>query len=171
VVYERIASRLMTMTDEVWMRHANPLSGWTRLWTFPVLFVAIWSYVWIGWWALVPGGVLAAWTWLNPRIFTRVQSDAAWVTRGVFGERIFLRRKQTPIPAHHERVAHVLTALSAVALVGAIVGFVWQDFWLALGGWVLAAVFKIWFVDRMAWLYADMRDATAEYRGWREGRG
>lgn len=25
---------------------------------------------------------------------------------------------------------------------------------------------KLWFVDRMAWLYADMRDATPEFRAW-----
>jgi hypothetical protein len=25
---------------------------------------------------------------------------------------------------------------------------------------------KLWFVDRMVWLYEDMKDATPEYRSW-----
>ncbi|MEM6467372.1 MAG: DUF6653 family protein, partial [Pseudomonadota bacterium] len=37
------SERLMSMSDEVWERHANPLSGWSRM-TIPPLFVAaVWS--------------------------------------------------------------------------------------------------------------------------------
>ena len=42
------------MSDDSWMRHANPWSVWTRYAAFPVLIAAIWSRVWIGWWALLP---------------------------------------------------------------------------------------------------------------------
>ena len=49
MAYDRIVAKLMAMSDEVWMRHANPWSGWTRIAVFPLWFLAIWSRVWIGW--------------------------------------------------------------------------------------------------------------------------
>ncbi len=169
MAYDRVASWLMSMSDTVWMRHANPWSAWTRVATFPFVFLAVWSYVWIGWWALAPIAATALWTWLNPRIFSPVKNDRAWATKGVFGERIWMNRSATPIPQRHARAAHVLTGLAALALIPSIIGFVRQDFWQAAGGWTLAAVFKIWFVDRMVWLYEDMRDATPDYQSWRTG--
>jgi hypothetical protein len=47
----RSLERLMAMDDRVWRRHANPWSGWTRVTVLPLLVLAIWSRVWIGWWA------------------------------------------------------------------------------------------------------------------------
>jgi hypothetical protein len=49
----RSLERLMAMDDGVWRRHANPWSGWTRVTVLPILVLAIWSRVWIGWWALL----------------------------------------------------------------------------------------------------------------------
>jgi hypothetical protein len=48
--------RLMSMDDRVWRRHANPWSGWTRVTALPLLVLAIWSRVWIGWWAVLAVG-------------------------------------------------------------------------------------------------------------------
>ena len=42
--YGAPAARLMAMDDRVWMRHANPWSGYTRIATAPFLFIAIWSH-------------------------------------------------------------------------------------------------------------------------------
>lgn len=39
---QKIAS-LFRMTDEVWARHANPWSVWTRYLALPVLIFSIWS--------------------------------------------------------------------------------------------------------------------------------
>jgi len=138
MAYDRIAARLMSMSDEVWMRHANPWSGWTRVAISPLWFLAIWSWVWIGWWALVPVSVLAVCTWLNPRIFRPYTDDRPWITRGVLGERMFMNRTSVAIPQEHLRMAHILSALAGLSLAGAIVGFVTADFWLALGSWLLA---------------------------------
>jgi hypothetical protein len=49
----RSLERLMAMDDRVWRRHANPWSGWTRVTALPLLVLAIWSRVWIGWWAML----------------------------------------------------------------------------------------------------------------------
>lgn len=158
----KFAAALMTMSEEVWRRHANPWSGWTRVATFPFFFLAIWSWVWIGWWALVPVILLSIWTWLNPRVFPPYQSDRAWITRGVLGEQLFLSRKDVVIPGNHVRMANLLTTMAGLSMVGAIIGFVMQIFWLALGGWLLAITFKMWFVDRMVWIYETVKNESAE---------
>ena len=158
----KIAEKLMCMTDEVWTRHANPWSVWTRIAMFPFWFLAIWSWVWIGWWALAPVGILSAWTFLNPRVFKPYTDDSPWSTRGVLGERIFLNRKEIPIPSEHLIAAHILCILAGLSLIGAIIGFVTATFWLALGGWLLSVTFKIWFVDRMVWLYDLMSKSVTE---------
>jgi len=38
--------------------------------------------------------------------------------------------------------------------------------WPTLLGLALTFLGKLWFVDRMAWLYEEMKDATPEYRSW-----
>lgn len=159
-------ARLMAMNDRVWLRHANPWSVWTRVATAPVLFTALWSHVWIGWWAFVPVAACAFWLWLNPRVFPVPATRSNWASKGTFGERVFLNRKTVPIPRHHETAGLLLSALSGLALLTSVVGFVLRDFWLAGLAFHLSAVFKIWFVDRMVWLYDDMRDADPAYRAW-----
>lgn len=160
--YDKIASKLMSMSDEVWRRHANPWSGWTRILTFPLWFLAFWSWTWIGWWCLAPIIVLSAWTWLNPRIFKPFSDDRQWITRAVLGEQLFIHRKNDPISKHHVRAAHWLTLFSGISAVGAIVGFITKEFYLALGGWILCVTFKLWFCDRMAWIYENMSVKLAD---------
>lgn len=171
MTYDRMAARLMSMSDEVWVRHANPWSVWTRIAMFPFWFLAIWSWVWIGWWSLIPAGVLAVWTWLNPRVFRPYIDDRPWSTRGVLGERVLMNRNTVPIPEEHLRAAHILSVSAGVSMVGAIIGFVTASFWLALGGWLLTVTLKIWFVDRMVWLYDIMCKSIPEYQAWRTGPG
>ena len=57
------------MTDDVWARHANPWSVWTRYMALPLLIMAIWSRVWLGWGSLMPIAIVLLWIWLNPRVF------------------------------------------------------------------------------------------------------
>jgi hypothetical protein len=161
MAYDRIASRLMGMNEKVWASHANPLSGWTRLATAPLWFCALWSVHWIGWWSLIPIVPLCLWTWLNPRIFPQPVDDRAWMTRGVLGERIFCRRDECDIPAEHIRFAHILTFFAVISLISAVWGLLSGRFWPALGGWLLMITFKLWFIDRMAWLYHTMKDTGA----------
>jgi hypothetical protein len=160
------AARLMAMNDRVWMRHANPWSGYTRLATAPFLFLAIWSHVWIGWWALAPLAVLLLWIWLNPRVFPPPRDTDNWMSKGVFGERIWLNRREVPIPRRFERTADLLTSGAAVGVAIAAYGFTVADFWASLFGCTLAVVFKMWFVDRMVWLFEVMKAADPRYAGW-----
>lgn len=66
-------------------------SGWSRMSVLPLLALAIWSRIWIGWWSLLPIGVTIFWMWLNPRAFPIPQSTSNWMSKGVLGERVWLR--------------------------------------------------------------------------------
>ncbi len=160
--------KLMFMSDEVWQRHANPWSGWTRVLTFPFFILAFWSRIWLGIYFLIPVGMILLWTWLNPRIFPKPKSTNHWISKGVFGEKIFTDRKKekTEISHHHIVAANLTTVISLIGLPILIYGLVVLEIWPTLLGATIAILGKMWFVDRMAWLYEDMKDATPEYKRW-----
>jgi hypothetical protein len=70
------------MTDEAWQRHANLWSVWTRFAAIPLMILAIWSRVWLGWWSPVPIAAVIAWLWLNPRVFAPVETVCPRLARG-----------------------------------------------------------------------------------------
>lgn len=146
------------MDDVTWARHANPWSFWTRAPILVLLALAIWSRVWIGWWCLVPIGLLTVWTIANPRAFPPPDNLENWASQAVLGERYWLARKTTAIPAHHARSAMILSILSGLAIIPLAYGLWVYDPWASFAGAMLASVFKLWFCDRMAWLSADMAD-------------
>jgi len=155
------AERLMRMDDETWARHANPLSVWSRLSCLPLIVLAVWSRVWLGWWCLLPIALALGWTFINPRLFSPPISTDNWASQAVMGERIFLARKTSPIPAHHERWAHILTAVSVLGTVILIYGLWVIDFWIVFSGLAIAIGAKLWFCDRMVWLYQGVQRIDA----------
>lgn len=161
-------TRLMGMDDRVWARHMNPWSGYSRFTIFPLLTLALWSRVWMGWWSVLPVGLVLAWNWLNPRVFSPPRSLNAWVTRGVLGERVWLNRKNVPIPRHHAATAARLAWLSGLGLPFYAWGVATLQVWPTVFGMFVCVLFKVWFVDRMAWLWADMAGATDQYRAWQK---
>jgi hypothetical protein len=42
----KLASGSMSMSEEVWFRHANAWSGRTRFATYPLVILAFWSRAW-----------------------------------------------------------------------------------------------------------------------------
>lgn len=158
--------RMMGMTDEVWERHANPWSVWSRVIVLPLLTLAIWSRVWIGWWAILPVILLIVWIWINPRIFRKPKSTDHWSSKGVLGERIWLKRQTTPIPRHHDRAARILSYIPMAGLVPYVHGLIVLSPWEATVGLVLIVIGKLWFLDRMVWLYGDMKDEQPQYAEW-----
>ncbi|MEM9061904.1 MAG: DUF6653 family protein [Pseudomonadota bacterium] len=162
----RIA-RTMAMTDAVWERHANPWSAWTRIPILPLICLSIWARAWIGWWCVIPIGVLVLWIWLNPRAFPRPRSTQSWASRAVLGERVWLNRAEVPIPRHHVIWAGLLAALSAMGIPPLVWGLWVYDLWATITGLVLVIGPKMWFLDRMVWLYVDMAPRHPEYAAWR----
>ena len=152
------AERLMRMDDAAWARHANPWSVWSRFTCLPLIVLAIWSRVWLGWWSLVPLALALGWTFLNPRLFAPPDSTDNWASQGVMGERLFLARKATPIPAHHAAWAKGLTLASACGAAILVYGVWVLDGWATLCGLAVTLGAKFWFCDRMVWLYRDMSE-------------
>ena len=155
----RGAERLMSMDDAIWRRHANPLSVWTRMLTaLPLLVLAIWSRVWLGAAALPLIAAAVAWIWINPRLFAEPDRFDSWASKGVLGERIFLEHRDD-LPDTQVRAAHVLSWMSLPGALVMIWGL-WTLWWEgAVFGALLTALPKIWFVDRMVWIFEEWRAA------------
>ncbi|MEM8655113.1 MAG: DUF6653 family protein [Pseudomonadota bacterium] len=152
----RAAERLMGMQDADWRRHANPLSVWTRFTCLPLMVLAIYARQWIGGWALPLFLLAALWTLANPRAFPPPDDFGSWAARGTLGERVFLARDRYDVAPHHIRAAHGLTALSALGLVPLIYGLFMLNPWATILGVIATILPKVWFVDRMVWIHADL---------------
>lgn len=157
---------LFQMTDEVWARHANPWSVWTRYSALPLLAIAAWSRVWWGWWAALPIGLIIAWIWLNPRLFPKPRSTRNWASKAVLGERVWLNRAAIPIPSHHQPVIAVTNVVNSIGFVVCLWGLVQLNLWPTLCGLTGVILGKSWFLDRMVWLYDEMGDRHPDYRAW-----
>jgi len=163
----KLASASMSMSEEVWFRHANPWSGWTRFATYPFVILAFWSRAWLGIWFLIPVAVVFIWVWLNPRIFSKPKSTNNWMSKGVFGEKIFTERKktETQVPSHHVTVANITTTISIIGVAILVYGLVVLEIWPTVAGAAIGILGKTWYVDRMVWLYDDMKHIP-EYNKW-----
>ena len=150
-----LSEKFMSMDDEVWARHANPWSVWSRFTVLPLFAAAIWSRVWLGWAALLPGSLVCFWAWYNPRAFSAPEDFGAWASRGVLGERIYLDRDNRKIEENHLQVAMALTLVSAVGIIPFVWGLWALDPWATIFGIALIAGGKTWFVDRMVWLHVS----------------
>jgi hypothetical protein len=163
---ERKIARAFAMDGATWMRHANPWSGVLRLTALPAFIIAFWSRLWVGWWAVIPVALVILWTWYNPRIFAAPQSLDHGMSKGAMGERVWLNRDVVPVPVYHRTVPNILSAVAAISVPFIFWGVFVFDLWPTLFGTMLAYMSKLWFVDRMCWLWQDMKDATREYRSW-----
>jgi hypothetical protein len=165
---ERRIAAAFRLDDETWRRHANPWSVILRNTALPVLVVAVWSRLWLGWWALVPVAAALFWTWLNPRLFPAPRTFDHWASESVFGERVWLNRDAVPVPAHHRRAPNVLSAVGGIGVLFVAWGLIAFEPWPTLFGAALVYAGKLWFLDRMVWLWRDMRDVTEDYREWND---
>ena len=161
-----LSERMMAMDDATWARHANPLSVYSRMSILPLMSLAVISRIWLGWYALVPVALVILWTWWNPRAFGPPKTTDSWSAHGTFGERVFLNRKNIPIPAHQSRWAIALGGVSGVGAIPWIYGLWSLDYGMVLFGLALMIGGKLWFVDRMVWLYQDMKQADPSYTSW-----
>lgn len=160
------AERLMGMNDAVWAAHCNPKSVYSRFTVLPLITLAVWSRLWLEWAALIPVIISLIWAWWNPRAFGPPKHTDSWAARGTFGERVFLNRKTLPIPRHHLVWAQGLTWVCAVGFAPWAYGVWTFSIWPTILGLVLIVGGKVWFVDRMVWVYQDMKDQDATYASW-----
>jgi hypothetical protein len=163
---ERKIARSFALDDVTWLCHANPWSVISRFTILPLLILAFWSRVWLGWWAVIPVALAFLWTWANPRIFKAPQSFNQWTSKAVLGERVWLNRDTVPVPVYHRNIPNILSVISGIGMLFVLWGVLLFELWPTLFGMAMVYMGKVWFLDRMVWLWQDMQDATPEYRSW-----
>lgn len=154
------------MDERARRRHCNPLSVYSRFTMIPLLGLAFWSRIWVGSWSLVCIGAVIVWVWLNPRIFPEPASTNNWASKIVLGEWVWMNRRTVPIPQRHHIMPNILSIAGACGGLLFAWGLVVLHIWLAVVGGMMMFLCKLWFADRMVWLYEDMRETTQEYRDW-----
>lgn len=118
-------ARLFGLKGEGWLRHANPISVWTRFAVLPMLALSIWSRTWIGWWSLVPIALSLVFMIINPVLFPKPRSTKNWASKGVFGERIWADRTKVELPEQYRssRAANVTYLFQLAGMVVLAYGF------------------------------------------------
>ncbi len=162
----KASERLMGMKEADWAHHASPWSVYTRFTILPLLVLTVWLRESLGWWIVVPLACIVVWIWANPRVFAKPEHTDNWASKGTFGERIFLNRHAVPVPAHHQTWGIRLSIIAGAGLIPLIWGVVVYDVGLTLLGLTLSMGAKIWFIDRMVWLFEDMKTADPTYESW-----
>ncbi|MGN6309419.1 MAG: DUF6653 family protein [Xanthobacteraceae bacterium] len=157
---------MAVLSDETWRRHANPWSVWTRYAAFPLLILAMWSTHWIGWWALLPVAAVVLWLIVNPRAFPPPRSTDNWASKAVLGERIWTALKRQDVPVRHRTVPRVASVIAMAATLSMLWGLWQREAAVTFLSVVIVMLAKTWFVDRMVWLFDDMKDSNPEYRSW-----
>jgi hypothetical protein len=156
---DKIIAKLFLPDDDSWLQHANPWSVWSRFATLPFVVLSIWSRVWIGWYCLIPVSILILWVLINPTLFSRPKDYSSWGAKAVLGERVLMNRKDAPIPESHSKVITILNVLQSVSGVILIYGLWRLNIELTLHGIAYVYLTKMWFLDRMVWLYESSTSA------------
>jgi hypothetical protein len=160
-------ARLFGLSGEHWMRHANPLSVWTRFSVPSLLAVSVWSRVWIGWYSLIAVAISIVWMVVNPLFFDKPRSTKNWASKSVLGERIWTERKQLGIPGQFvSPVPNLANAYSGLGLIALAYGLVAVEVWPVVAGVVILHGGKLWYLDRMVLLFEDMKSRDPQIASW-----
>ncbi|MEP3349107.1 MAG: DUF6653 family protein [Marinomonas sp.] len=154
----KLLLNIFSLNDENWLKHANPCSVWSRFATLPFVVLAVWSRVWIGWYCLIPVALLMIWIVINPTLFKKPKTFERWSSRAVLGERIYMKRKETPIPSKHKLPIFILNILQTISGLILVYGLWDLNVYLTLHGITSIYLSKMWFLDRMVWLYEDVME-------------
>ena len=128
------------MSEKKWEKHSNPWSGWSRMISYPLLFVAIWYHNWL---ALL---LIAIWFAINPFLFPKPKSIDNWMSKGVLGEKIWTEKSHMDFP-------QLLNLFNGVFFIVAIYASYHNLLWHTFYSVILSSVFKMWFMDRMVFYY------------------
>jgi hypothetical protein len=105
---------------------------------------------------------------VNPLLFGEPRSTRSWVSKSVFGERIWSDRDEVELPPQFRasKVPNVTTALQVAGLAVMAYGLVRLDWLAVVSGVLLAQTAKAWFLDRMVLLFEDMKARDPAYAAW-----
>lgn len=155
---EEKISKIFNLQGDNWMKHANPWSIWTRFATLPFLILAIWSRVWLDWYSLIPIFIIIFWLLINPTLFKKPKSFDNWGSKSVLGEKYWSERKNNPVPKHHKIPITILTIIQTIGGIILIIGLWKLEINLTIIGTITVYLSKMWFLDRMVWVYEDMNN-------------
>lgn len=159
---ENVLAKTFRMTDEHWQRHANPWSVWTRFAAIPAGIVALWSRIWIGWWALVPLCLVAVWLWLNVLVFPPITEPNSWAAKGIYGEKLWLELR----PAEAQELYSIQRRLIILSVLGMLL-FIWGvirlHIWATLFGATVLVLAQLWRIDCFSTFY-DRQSLPASAR-------
>ena len=164
--WEEKLSKGFGLNEKTWLNHANPLSVYTRFLIPFMLALAIWSRVWLGIYCLVPIVLVLVWNFMNPLVFPKPASTSNWASKSTFGERIWIRRKAYTVPKKHLHFPNWLNLFSASSIPFLVYGLYSLHIWVTLAGLLIMALGKAWFLDRMVWLYEDMKSTDETLQKW-----
>ena len=101
--------RFAGVKHEVFVRHSNPWSAWSRWLSTPLVLVPFWTRRWIH------AAIIGAWMAANPVIFPRPADEHAWSTRAVLGEELWIteRPRDTAMGVNAAATLALITALIA----------------------------------------------------------
>ena len=161
-------NRLFGLEGDRWMRHANPVSVWTRFAVLPLLALAVWSREWIGWWSLAAVALALVFMMVNPMLFPPPRSTRNWTSKGVLGERIWTERGKVELPAQFRGsgVTYATYAIQVAGLAVLVYGLVQLELLAVVSGLLIMQTAKAWFIDRMVLLFEDMKARNPEYAAW-----
>jgi hypothetical protein len=154
----RLAKAGMGMDEAAWARHANPWSVYSRMTVLPLVTLAVWSRVWLGWWALMPIAVCVLWTWANPRLFAEPTRTDSWASQGTCGERLYLG--DDPAARGHRTPVALLTLANAAGFAVLVWGLAVLNPWITLWGLTITMGAKLWTFDRMVWLWREVNERS-----------
>lgn len=165
---DRKVAKVFGLEGESWMRHANPASVWTRFTGVSVLSLAIWSRDWIGVWCLIPVALGLVWLLVNPRLFKAPKSTRSWASRAVLGERIWVDRDKVELPEQFRSRGPSLAAntYSVIGIAFLAYGLVDLDILATIAGILITHGGKLWYMDRVALMFADMKGRSSKYASW-----
>ena len=155
---EKQIAKVFNLQGDSWLKHANPWSIWTRFATLPFLILAIWSRVWLGWYCLIPITILIVWLVVNPILFKKPKSLDNWGSKSVLGEKYWSERKSRPVPTHHNTPIVILTILQTIGGIVLIIGLWKLEISFTIIGTIIIYLAKMWFLDRMVWVFEDMKN-------------
>jgi hypothetical protein len=161
-------TRLYGLEGERWLRHANPVSVWTRFAVLPLLALAVWSREWIGWWSLPAVALVLVFMMVNPLLFPQPRSTQALGLQGSVRRAHLDRPGQgRELPAQfRSRVLSVTYAVQVVGMAILVYGLVELDLLAVVSGLLVTQTAKAWFIDRMVLLYEDVKARDPSYAGW-----
>jgi hypothetical protein len=147
-------ARAFGMNADTWRRHANPWSVYTRFAAIPAMILAIWSRVWIGWWALIPVALVIVWLIVNPGLFSAVTAESGWAARGIYGERFWLEEPDS-VPEECRLVLRwlILPGVAGFALL--FWGLLVLELWPTFFGASLITLAQLWRIDRLGVFYEE----------------